>query len=140
MNNLNFSMRQVEGVVILDLSGRIALGETSSELHLNLRSLVDEGQRRVIINLEKVTGIDSSGLGTLVAGYATLEKNGGQLKLTNISPKVAELMTITKLYTVFEIFDDEQAAVASFGKLPEPTDQPLDMRTASGAGTDSSIL
>ena len=84
----------------------------------------------MVIDLAKVTTVDSSGLGTLVAGFASLEKSGGRLKLANLSPKIAELMTITKLYTVFEIFDDERAAVDSF----------KDQSKAVVAGHDSSIL
>src|SRR5689334_4263004 len=93
MNDLSFSVRQTDGVVILDLAGSIEVGESSSELHLNLRSLAAEGKRSVILNLERARSIDSCGLGTLVAGYTTLERNGGRLKLLNLSPKVAELIT-----------------------------------------------
>jgi anti-sigma B factor antagonist len=130
MSDLNFTTRQTAGITVLELTCRIALGETSSALREILRSLVDEGKRQVVIDLAKVTTVDSSGLGTLVAGFASLEKSGGQLKLANLSPKIAELMTITKLYTVFEIFDDERAAVDSF----------KDQSKAVVAGHDSSIL
>lgn len=137
MSDLNFSTRQIDGVTILELSGRIMLGESSSELRENLRSLVEEGRRRIVINLSKVTSVDSSGLGTLVASFASLEKNGGQLKLASISPKMSELMTITKLYTVFEIFDKESVAIASFEKAGAKA---RETQAAGAAGNESSIL
>jgi anti-sigma B factor antagonist len=110
-------MRQADGVVILDLAGSIDVGESSSELHLNLRSLAAEGKRSVILNFERIKSIDSCGLGTLVAGYTTLERVGGRLKLLNLSPKIAELMTVTRLYALLEIFDNEALAIASFKNL-----------------------
>jgi anti-sigma B factor antagonist len=119
MSELNISTRQVDNVTILDLSGRIALGDSSATLHQTLKNIAAEGKRQVLIDLDGVTGIDSSGLGSLIAGYATLEKNDGELKLVNLSDRVTELMTITKLVTVFEIFDNESDAVASFEKKPE---------------------
>lgn len=114
MSDLNITKRQVQGVVIVDLAGKIALGDTNRQLHETMRELVAEGKKNVVLNLAKVTMIDSSGLGELVAGYATLEKNDGTLKLANIPARVTELMTITKLYTVFEIFESEEDAIASF--------------------------
>jgi len=118
MSDLNISTRELRGVIVVDLSGKIAIGETSQQLHSELRRLAD-GNKNILINLANVKTIDSSGLGTLVAGYTTVERAGGQLKLTNMSDKASELMTITKLYTVFDVFDDEQAAVNSFGKAGE---------------------
>lgn len=115
MSELNITMRQIEGVVVLDLSGNISLGDTSAKLHKTLRDLVNEGKRKILINLGSVTGIDSSGLGSLIAGYATVEKSGGELKLVNLTQRTIELMTITKLFTVFDIFEDERTAIASFG-------------------------
>src|SRR5689334_23047378 len=114
MADLNVSTREVAGVTIIDIEGRIALGDTSAKLHQTLRDLVDGGKQKLLINLAKVTGIDSSGLGTLVAGYTTVERAGGQLKLENLSDRVIELMTITKLLTVFDVYDNEANAVRSF--------------------------
>ena len=131
MSDLNITTRSAGGVTILDLDGSIQLGTSSSHLHQTLKSQVDEGKRSVLINLAKVTSIDSSGLGSLIAGYATLEKNGGTLKLFNLSPRVTELMTITKLFTVFEIFDTEAEAVASFGTAAGNAAGPLDAQSAS---------
>ena len=114
MSDLNINTRESGGVTIIDLEGRIALGDTSSRLHETIRSLAADGKKNVLLNLDRVTGIDSSGLGSLVAGHATLEKIGGTMKLVNLSDRATELMTITKLYTVFDIFDDEATAIASF--------------------------
>jgi len=121
MSDLDISTRENGGVIVVDLVGRIALGETSAKLHEKLRELVNAGNSRILINLAEVTTIDSSGLGTLVAGYTTVEKAGGDMKLVNLTERVSELMTITKLYTVFEIFDDEKAAINSFTKSGEST-------------------
>ncbi len=119
MSNLTISKRQAEGVTIVDLAGKVALGETNQQLHESMRQLVQEGKKNVVLNLANVTMIDSSGLGELVAGYATLEKNDGTLKLANIPDRILELMTITKLYTVFDVFENEADAVASFGNPTE---------------------
>ncbi|MGI8811609.1 MAG: STAS domain-containing protein [Pyrinomonadaceae bacterium] len=140
MGDLNITTHSADGVTIISLEGAIQLGESSAKLHQNLKTLVDEGKRHLVIDLAKVTAIDSSGLGSLIAGYATLERNGGTLKLVNLSPRVTELMTITKLFTVFEIFDTEAEAVASFEKLPENTTQPLEAKTAEDAAKGKSSL
>jgi anti-sigma B factor antagonist len=116
MSDLNISTRDVKGITVIDIEGRIALGDSSAKLHQALKGLVEDGKKQVLINLAKVTGIDSSGLGTLVAGYTTIERAGGQLKLENLSDRALELMTITKLFTVFEIFDDENTAIDSYGR------------------------
>jgi anti-sigma B factor antagonist len=119
VSDLKISTRENGGVIVVDLAGRIALGETSANLHQTLKNLVNDGKGQILLNLADVTTIDSSGLGTLVAGYTSVETNGGQLKLANLSDRTSELMTITKLYTVFEIFDNERAAINSFGQTGE---------------------
>jgi len=119
MSDLTITSRDDRGVIVVDLAGKIALGETSQQLHTELKSLVEAGKKNILLNLSNVRTIDSSGLGTLVAGYTTVERAGGQLKLTSLSDKASELMTITKLYTVFDVFDDEQAAINSFKKAGE---------------------
>jgi anti-sigma B factor antagonist len=101
-------------VTIVDLVGQIRLGETNINLHNALRGLVDAGDKNVLLNLAGVTHIDSSGLGELVAGYTTIERSGGEMKLENLSERVVDLMTITKLLTVFDVFEDEATAIASF--------------------------
>ncbi len=119
MSGLNITQRRVGGVVILDLDGKIALGETNRSLHESLRNLADSDEKNVVINLAKVTAIDSSGLGELVAGFASVERGGGSLKLLNLPERITELMTITKLFTVFDVFEDETKAVASFAKTAD---------------------
>lgn len=114
MSTLTITKRQADGVTIVDLAGKIALGETNQQLHESIRQIVQDGNKNVVLNLTNVSMIDSSGLGELVGSYATLEKNGGTLKLANIPERLLELMTITKLYTVFDIFGSEAEAVASF--------------------------
>jgi anti-sigma B factor antagonist len=107
--------RQVNGVTIVDLSGRITLGEGSAMLRDIVRDLVGKGQKSIVLNLGDVSYIDSSGIGELVSAYTTVRNSGGELKLLNLTKKVNDLLQITKLYTVFDIKDDETAAVASFG-------------------------
>ena len=114
MNKLEISRRDLDGVVILDLTGNVTIGETSEKLRTMLRAVALEAEKRIIINLASVGTLDSTGLGTLVGSYSTFGAQGGQLKLENLSARVLELMHITKLYTVFEIFDDEKTALDSF--------------------------
>jgi anti-sigma B factor antagonist len=114
MGDLNISKRQVNGVTVVDLAGKIALGESNRALHDELRELAQGSEKNILVNLRNVTLIDSSGLGELVAGYASIEKSGGTMKLTNLPDRATELMTITKLYTVFDVFDNEADAVSSF--------------------------
>jgi len=108
------STRQVNGVTIVDLSGRITLGEGSVLLRDMVRDLVTKGQRKILLNLGDVTYIDSSGIGELVSAFTTVRNQGGDLKLLNLTKKVHDLLQITKLYTVFDVKDDEATAVAAF--------------------------
>jgi anti-sigma B factor antagonist len=124
MSNLNITERRSNSVVVLDLQGKIKLGAGNQELHQALRGLVEKGEKKVLLNLAEVSSIDSSGLGELIAGYATLQKNGGDLKLLNLTGRVSELMMITKLLTVFEVFDDEAQAIGSF----DPSHQQIGFR------------
>ena len=114
MSNLNITQRRSGSVTILDLQGKIKLGEGNLEIHQILRDLVEKGEKKILMNLAGVSSIDSSGLGELIAGYATLQKNGGDLKLLNLTERVSEIMMITKLLTVFDAFDDEAQAIESF--------------------------
>jgi anti-sigma B factor antagonist len=106
--------RQVNGITIVDLSGRITLGEGSVVLRDLVRDLVTKGQRKILLNLGDVTYIDSSGIGELVSAFTTVRNQGGELKLLNLTKKVHDLLQITKLYTVFDVKDDEATAVAAF--------------------------
>ena len=112
--SLKTSSRQVDGVTIVDLSGRIVLGEGSEILREALRDLASRGQKKLLLNLGDVNYIDSSGLGALVSGYTTITAQQGELKLLNLTKKVHDLLQITKLLTVFEVFDDETSALKSF--------------------------
>jgi anti-sigma B factor antagonist len=115
MGQLNITKRKADGgVVVLDLLGEICLGNENQQLKQTLRSLAEQNEKKIVLNLAGVTRIDSSGLGELVAGYATVTKAGGDMKLLNLSGRAVELMTIKKLHTVFDVFDNEAAAVASF--------------------------
>ena len=114
MRSLTIRQRQVRGVVLIDLEGGITLGETNRQLHDAIRQTVAEHKRDVVLNLAKVTKIDSSGLGEIVAGFATMNDRGGVLKLAGLPDSVADLMMMTKLLTVFEVYDDERGAVDSF--------------------------
>jgi anti-sigma B factor antagonist len=98
----------------MDAVGRITLGEGSSVFRETLRELVTKGQKKVLLNLADVSYIDSSGIGELVSGFTSVTNQGGQLKLLNLNKRVQDLLQITKLYTVFEVFEDEAAAVRSF--------------------------
>src|SRR5882762_7217147 len=110
------STRQVNGVTVVDLSGRITLGEGSVVLRDTIRDLVSKGRIKILLNLGEVTYIDSSGIGELVSAFTTVRNQGGELKLLNLTKKVHDLLQITKLYTVFDVKDDEAAAISSFKK------------------------
>ena len=112
--SLKADNRQVDGVAVVDLSGRIVLGEATTTLREALQNLVSQGQKKILLNLGEVSYIDSSGLGALVSGYTTITGQAGQLKLLNLTAKVKDLLQITKLLTVFEVFTDEASAVRSF--------------------------
>ena len=112
--NMNVSTRQVDGIAIVDCSGRITLGEGSVILRDTVRDLLSKGQKKILLNLGEVTYIDSSGIGELVSAFTTVRNQGGELKLLNLTKKVHDLLQITKLYTVFDVKDDEAAAVKAF--------------------------
>jgi anti-sigma B factor antagonist len=111
---MKISSRQVDGVSILDCSGRITLGEGSITLRDSVRELLAKGQKQILMNLAEVNYIDSSGIGELVSAFTTVRNQGGELKLLNLTKKVHDLLQITKLYTVFDVKDDEASAIKSF--------------------------
>ena len=112
--SVKLSTRQVGNVSVIDVAGRITLGEGSSALRETLRDMVAKNQNKILLNLADVTYIDSSGIGELVSGYTTVTNTGGSLKLLNLNKRVKDLLQITKLYTVFEVHEDEAAAIRSF--------------------------
>lgn len=112
--SMTLKTRQIDGVTILDLSGRIVLGEGSVQLRDTLKEMVAKGQKQILLNLGDVNYIDSSGLGELVSAYTSVKNAGGELKLLNLTKKVHDLLQITKLYTVFDVKDDEATAIAAF--------------------------
>jgi anti-sigma B factor antagonist len=114
MAQLNLKERQAGDVTILDLSGKVTIGEGSVQLREAVRGLLDGGKKKILLNLGDVSYVDSSGIGELVSSYTTTNNNGGQLKLLNLTKKIQDLLMITKLLTVFETYDNEEAAVASF--------------------------
>ena len=114
--SMKLKTRQVDGVTILDCSGRITLGEGSVQLRDAVRDLLAKGSKQILLNLGEVTYIDSSGIGELVSAYTTVKNQGGELKLLNLTKKVHDLLQITKLYTVFDVKEDEASAVASFAR------------------------
>jgi anti-sigma B factor antagonist len=114
--SMKVSTRQIDGITILDLSGRITLGEGSVQLRDGVRDLLAKGSKKILLNLGDVNYIDSSGIGELVSADTTVRNQGGDLKLLNLTKKVHDLLQITKLYTVFDVKDDEASAVASFSR------------------------
>jgi anti-sigma B factor antagonist len=111
---LAIASREVDGVTVLDLSGRITLGEGSVQLRDAIRDLIGKGQNRILLDLGEVNYIDSSGLGEMVSAYTSARNQGATLKLLKLTKKVHDLLQLTKLYTVFDIYDDEASAIASF--------------------------
>jgi anti-sigma B factor antagonist len=114
MAALFLTLREVGDVTIIDLSGRIALGEGSALLRKTIRDLLENSQTKILLNLGDVNYIDSSGIGELVSGFTAVRGRNGELKLLNLTKKVHDLLQITKLYTVFDIYSDEASAVRSY--------------------------
>ena len=114
--SMKATTRQVDSVMVVDVSGRITLGEGCAQLRELIRDQLTKGNKRVLLNLADVTYIDSSGIGELVSAYTAVSNQGGQLKLLNLTKKVHDLLQITKLYTVFDIHNDEAKAIGSFEK------------------------
>jgi anti-sigma B factor antagonist len=120
---LKMTSREVNGASVIALDGRIVLGEESKALREKLKSLIAEGKKKIVLNMNNVEYIDSAGLGILVATHVSAKIQGASLKLSNLGRKFQEVLQITKLLTVFEVCDTEAAAVATFFKL-NPTTQP----------------
>ena len=114
MINLCINQRRVEDVIVLDLKGRVRIGGFTVALHKSICSLVEEGKTQILLDLSQVMHIDSSALGELISSHVTLSDKGGAIKLMHLTESLRELMTITKLLTVFDVYDDEAEAIASF--------------------------
>lgn len=106
--------REAGPVSVVDVSGRITLGDGSALLRKTIRGLLEEGRTRILLNLGDVDYIDSSGIGELVSGFSTVKGRGGELKLLNLSRRVRDILQLTKLYTVFDVYTDESTAIGSF--------------------------
>jgi anti-sigma B factor antagonist len=114
LGSVKVAVREVEGIPVLDLQGRLTAGVYTDTLRDNIAALTHQGKNSLVLNMRQVDYVDSSGLGTLVLCFTALHQNGGSLKLTNLSRRQLELMVLTKLTTVFEVFDDESDAINSF--------------------------
>lgn len=114
MSELNMNERQSGDVTVLDMAGKITIGEGSVALRSAIRRLLEEGKKKVLLNLAGVGYIDSSGIGELVSSYTAINKEGGELKLLNLTQKLQDLLTITKLLTVFDVYDSEADALNNY--------------------------
>ncbi len=113
---LKFTNREVDGVSVVALDGRIVLGEESNAMREKVKTLVAEGKKKIVLNMDNITFIDSAGLGTLVAAHHSAKGQGASLRLCHLGTKFQEVLQITKLMTIFEVFNTEAEAVASFSK------------------------
>ena len=114
MAELNIKQRQAGDVSILDLDGQVRMGDSATALRGAIRGLVAAGNKRILLNLAGVKYIDSGGIGELIANYTTVGRGGGQMKLLNLTDKVQDLLVITKLLTVFDVYENEAEALSSF--------------------------
>ena len=114
MAELEVTERQAGDVTILDMNGSVRMGEGAIALRNSIRGLIDGGKKKILLNLGGVKNIDSSGIGELIANYTTVSRDGGQLKLLNLTDKIQNLLVITKLLTVFDSYDNETEALNSF--------------------------
>jgi anti-sigma B factor antagonist len=112
--SLEIHERDREGVLIVDLNGRLTVGDECSKFREHINKLIASGARNIILNMAQVDYVDSTGLGALVMYYTTLQREGGKVKLLNLTRRSIELLVMTKLTTIFEVFDDEQNAINSF--------------------------
>jgi anti-sigma B factor antagonist len=112
--SVKLTTRQVGDVTVVDAVGRITLGDGATTFRDTVRDLANGGNKKLLLNLAEVSYIDSSGIGEMVSGFTTVTNQGGQVKLLNLTKRVKDLLQITKLYTVFEVFDDEAHGVRSF--------------------------
>ena len=114
MAELNITERQAGDITVLDMNGKVTLGEGSVALRTTIRRLLGEGKKNILLNLGQVGYVDSSGIGELVSSFTSVNKEGGTLKLLNLTQKIQDLLAITKLLTVFDVYDSESEALNSF--------------------------
>ena len=114
MAELNITERQAGDITILDMNGKVTIGEGSVALRNGIRRLLGEGKKKILLNLGNVGYVDSSGIGELVSSFTAVNKEGGSLKLLNLTQKIQDLLAITKLLTVFDVYDSEADALSSF--------------------------
>ncbi len=114
MAELNITERQAGDITILDMDGKVTIGEGSVALRTTIRRLLGEGKKKILLNLGRVGYVDSSGIGELVSSFTAVNKEGGMLKLLNLTQKIQDLLAITKLLTVFDVFDSESDALSSY--------------------------
>jgi len=114
MAELNLTERQAGDITILDMDGKVTIGEGSVALRTTIRRLLGEGKKKILLNLGRVGYVDSSGIGELVSSYTAVNKEEGSLKLLNLTQKIQDLLAITKLLTVFDVYDSEADALSSF--------------------------
>jgi anti-sigma B factor antagonist len=113
---LKINVRDVDGIGVVGLDGRVVLGDESNALREQVKKMLAAGQKKIVLNMDNVTYIDSAGLGALVAAHHSARTQGASLKLSNLGSKFQEILQVTKLLTVFEVYDSEAAAISSFGK------------------------
>ena len=113
--SVKLTIRKVDEITVIDAVGRITLGEGSSSFRDTMRKLVKAGDKKIVLNLADVSYVDSSGIGELVSAYTSVSNKSGRLKLLHLAKRIEDLLQITKLYTVFEVFDNEATAIRSFG-------------------------
>ena len=111
---MKLTSRQVGGITVVDLTGRLTLGDDTAAFRETIKAIAAKGNKHIVLNLADVTYIDSAGIGELVGAYTSMRNQGGDLKLLNLTKRVHDLLQITKLYTVFEVLEDETQAVAAF--------------------------
>src|SRR4051794_33626417 len=124
MTTFKINRRQIGDVTVLDMSGKMRIGESGALFCNTIRDLVEEDRRKILLNLQGITHIDSTGLGELIASYNTLDKRGGQVKLLHLTQRVRELMILTKLLTVFDIYENESEALDSFQRSVPVAENP----------------
>ena len=117
--DLKLRTREVNGIMVIGLSGRLTLGEASATVRDEVHDEIGQGYTKIVMDLGEVSYIDSAGLGELTAAFTSVKNRGGEMKLVNLTKRVHDLMQITKLYTVFDVHDDEKKAIASFRSGPD---------------------